>query len=637
MQNLDIITKTRELLGPKAEIITGSKLQPLLKGFRGKQGYAIAAVSPISTVQLYKLIALYKELNVGYTLQGANTALKGQGTPNGTPENPVVIIRTHNLKQYKVLDYPGSENFKIMLVQPGLSLKEAESILNDIGYDLPHKIGSHDLGNTFGASCANGCGGVRVDNRDGRSSMTQSGNMGVVALSADGIIYNGFIKNVHSGEELLNRIDQNNLTIDDIELPDIHEIDLFLKKLSVNKSYPIHNHRGDIIFAGDGGEGLQAIAYQMYLIRKKPTQVKTWGILFKNLSIKEKFYKEIIFTNNNISNLPILCESMNDNIVREIIKNGVGYLNAVLLAIAPKFIGKHTSALLKTRTRLIKVCPFLYISIESFVGKILSKMCTPKSLLTLNFTELLVIQAANRNNAQNSIQTFELNLQNFITQNSNFIEILTVKPDSFKERLLLQIRNVSAITTLTLSQQQKGKLFAFDDAIMPGQMLNQYCDLLQNKLEERFPRLVSKAYLYGHDLKQINHNDWIIKKNLTDAKIKEIHHLQHSLVESIGGIPHAEHGIGDYSDTDLNREGLVKLVAHRLLNDINGIANYGGGPERAFQKAQQDSTIVKDAITFTRQALDRELIRKTLLTWSDNNLTNLSEILNTNISLIDKV
>lgn len=634
MTVLNIISKTRELLGLNAEIITDSKLQPLLKGFRGKQGSAIAAASPKNTVQLYKLIALYKELNIGFILQGANTALKGQSTPNGTTKNPVVIIRTHKLKQYKILDYPNTEEYKILLVEPGLSLKEAEGILNEIGYDLPHKIGSHDLGNTFGASCANGCGGVRVDNRDGRSSMTKSGNMGVVALSADGIIYNGFIKNTRSGEELLNRIDKNNLKIDDIELPDINEIDLFLKKLSLDKSYPIHNHRGEIIFAGDGGEGSQAIAYQMYLIRKKPTQIKTFGILFSNTNMKEKFYKDVIFSKSDAQSLPILCESMNENIVREIVKNGVAYLNAILLAIFPKFMSKHLNKFLKIRNNLIKTCPSTYIFIESFIGKLLSKVFTSKAILKLNFKELLIVQAANRNN---NIQEFEQHLQNFVSINPGIVEILNVKSKSFKERLLLQIRNVAAVTTLTLAQKHNGELLAFDDAIMPGKMLNQYADVLFENLSERFSGKSSAPYLYGHDLKQINHNDWIIKQKLTDEELKEIHHLQHSLIESIGGIPHAEHGVGDYSDTDLNREGLVKLVAHRLLNDINGIANYGGGPGIAFKKALQDRTIVQDAITFAKQAINRELSQKTLLTWSDNTVLNLSEKLNTNISIITEL
>ena len=636
MQNAHILARTKELLG--SGIITGNKLQPFLTGFRGKQGHAIAAVSPSSIVLLYKLIRLYHELNVAYILQGANTALKGQGTPNGTPEKPVVIIRTNLLCQYKLLNYPGSEEFKILLVEPGLSLSAAEKILNQIAYDLPHKIGSHDLGNTFGASCANGCGGVRVDNRDGRSSMTMKGNMGVVAISANGLIYNGFIrrKNLESGEDLLSAIDANTLEINDIELPDIHEIEDFLHSLLQHKSYPIHNHRGEIVSAGDGGEGLQAIAYQMYLIRKKPVQIKTYGILFADINSKEKFYKELIFSalNNDTQNLPILCESMNSDLVEEIVKHGVGYLNAILLAIAPNWVGKSAGTLLKTRTSMIKFCPYWYIVLESFIGKLLSKLFTPKALSKLNFKEFLLIQVANRNNLSRHIQEFEQRLKIFVHKNSDSVRSQEVAAGSFQERLLLQIRNVAAITTLTLAQKHNWELLAFDDGVMPGKMLNQYCDLLFTELVKKFPGKVSRPYLYGHDLKQINHNDWIIQHKLTEEELTEVHQLQHRVMESIGGIPHAEHGVGDYAATDLNRNELVKLIAHRLLNDINGIANSGGGFEKAFEKALLDKGIVEDGISFAENCLKRECERKTLMTWEEKMAPNLHNKLSANIQTL---
>lgn len=79
---------------------------------------------------------------MGYLLQGANTCLKGQSTPN-----------------------------------------DSDKPLNTMGYDLPHKIGSQDFGNTFGGSAAIGCGGVRVDNKSGAPATTQAGNLGVVGTT----------------------------------------------------------------------------------------------------------------------------------------------------------------------------------------------------------------------------------------------------------------------------------------------------------------------------------------------------------------------------------------------------------------------------------------------------------------------
>ncbi len=614
-----LLQKITSILGPNNAVKTGSAIEPFLKGFRGSQGKAIAAVFPESTTDLYRLIQLFHEQGVGYLLQGANTALKGQGTPHGELK-PVVIIKTTRLKQIKILDFPDTQGFKILLVQPGLSLKEAEGILDQLGYDLPHKIGSHDLGNTFGASCAIGCGGVRVDNRDGRASMTQTGNMGVVSISAEGIIYNGFIRSdkISSGQELLARIDANSIQIEDIDIPYRDEIRQFIQQLFDAKSYPIKNHRGEILFAGDGGEGSQAIVYQMYLIRKKPARVKTYAVLLKSMDTKEHFYKEVIFSvgSDRPDEIPILCESMNRPLVSTIVRQGVGYTIACILALGSPFIKRHAARFLRWRSRCIKILPSVYLSMESLMGWCLSRIFTPKLILKSDFSEMIVIQMAERSHATHTIASFENRLDQFSKKDPDSIQVLKLSPGSFSEKLLLQIRNIAALVTFTLSKIYKGTLFAFDDAIMPGSMTNQYCRLLFANLSNKYPGLVLEPFLYGHDLKKINHNDWIIKGKLERDEVREIHRIQHRIIHEIGGIAHAEHGVGDYADTDLCRHELVKLVAHHLLNDRQRIANPGGGPERAYQKAIADPTILQDARDFAERALQREEGRDTLLTWS---------------------
>ncbi|MGC8486333.1 MAG: hypothetical protein ACP5O6_12000, partial [Candidatus Baltobacteraceae bacterium] len=58
--------------------------------------------------------------------------------------------------------------------------------------------------------------------------------------------------------------------------------------------------------------------------------------------------------------------------------------------------------------------------------------------------------------------------------------------------------------------REHGALFAFDDAIMPGTMTEQYCKLFSERLAIAFPGIIIRKYLYGHDLKQISHNDWVL-------------------------------------------------------------------------------------------------------------------------------
>ena len=635
-----LFSKIKMILGDQSAIVTGKALTPYLTGFRGKNGTALAAVEPRSSTALYHLIQLLSAEKIGYVIQGANTSLKGQSTPNNDAY-PVVIIKTTHLKKFKILDIPNQDDYKLLLTEPGLSVKEAESALDNIGFDLPHKIGSHDFGNTFGASSANGCGGVRVDNRDGRASTTENDNLGVISLSANGLIYNGLIKpeKVQCGKTVLDIIDQNSITLDDIILPKMDEINLFLDQLFIEKSYPIKNHRGEIIFSGDGGEGSQVIIYLMYLVRKKTIDHKTYLCVLQNEYIKDTFYKEVVLNidKHKKDHLPILCESMNHALTSEIVNKGTGFLTAALLAAFPTFFKQYSPALMQVRNKLVSFFSSYYISLESFAGKIASRYLSPAIFKKNTFHEVVILQYANRSTCTDSIDTFEKKLHAFCTQYPDDITVLKPEKDSFSERLILQIRNAGALATLSISQREKGTLFAFDDAIMPGKMLTEYCDQLYKKLSQDYPNQVMPPLLYGHDLKQISHNDWVITRHLSADDIKSIHHIQHEIMIAIGGHPHAEHGIGDYADTDLNDIELAKLIAHRMVNDPAGIANPGGAYQKAFERAIQNEAIVKQALELIHGITQRELSHKTLLAWDDFNEDLLHAHINQSIENMLKV
>jgi D-lactate dehydrogenase len=620
-KELGVIEKTRAKL-PAITVRTGEDIKALTMGFRGKKGEAVAAVEPSSLRELYELITLYKELGIGYLLQGANTALKGQGTPTGG-DRPVVIIRTAKLKGFKVLDFPGSEEYKVILVQPGLALKEMEPLLNELGFDLPHKIGSHALGNTFGGSAATGCGGVRVDNRSGEPSTTHLGSLGAITMGAEGMIWNGIFPRVNSGSELLEKMDAGTFEASEVAVPHLDETVKFIQRLYDPRSYPITNHLNDNPFSGQGYEGTQAIMQLMYLVRRKPTAIASYVVLLPNPKLKEDLYRDVIFKKGPRypDALPILCESMSAELVSEIVSTGTTYVIPTFLALAPPKIAQYFVTLLSLRKHVMSLFPSVYPVLESSAGKVLSHVLTPTDIRTGGFGEMLILQVADRVGTPNNVLEFNERLDDFVREHPLAIRVLKISPGSLEERLILQIRNVAAIATVAISAREQGSLFAFDDAIMPGKMTEQYCKLFSEKLAAAFPGIIIRKYLYGHDLKQISHNDWVLsfvdkERKLSPADIHKIYALQHATMLEVGGVPHAEHGIGDHADTDLDRTNLVKLVAHRLLNDPEGLANPGGGFEKAFQKAIGDPSIVEDALRFAHAALQRESERGALLTYS---------------------
>lgn len=620
MQIKELIAQTRNCLGAQACIFTGKSLDRYNLGFRGKQGRALFAVFPTSLLDLYRLIMLYRDLKVGYLLQGANTSLKGQSTPN-VNSKPIVIIKTLKLNKFKIFDLPTTKEYKVILVEPGLALKELESTLTQLGYDLPHKIGSHDFGNTFGGSCAIGCGGVRVDNKSGAPVMTEAGSLGVISLSATGIFYNGIFKPAAapSGQVLLQKIDSDAIQFSDLELPCLDEVPEFLKGLFIPKSYPIQNKLHDNIFSGQGYEGTQAILLMMYLVRKKVKKTHTYVIPLANPTLKEALYQEVIFKigAKDPDALPILCESMSANLVRAITVDGVAYPAALFLALMPKFLTRYYVPLLNLRKRISKHWPLFYAKCEDRFGRFLSRLFTPKELFN-DFAELLILQVAERHDTHPYLDEFAARLKCFVRQHP--LPIMTLTSKSFNERLILQLRNVAALATLSLAEREQGQLFAFDDAIMPGTLTQKYCALLATRLGARFPKAHLAMYLYAHDLKQICHDDWIISfadhRRLTPEEISEINKIQHTTIMEAQGIAHAEHGLGDEADLHLDTDNLVRLLAHRFINDPEGLANPGGGFERAYQRALLDPSLITAAKALQHTLVTKERSKGRLLTFS---------------------
>ncbi|AHE66779.1 hypothetical protein Loa_01225 [Legionella oakridgensis ATCC 33761 = DSM 21215] len=372
----------------------------------------------------------------------------------------------------------------------------------------------------------------------------------------------------------------------------------------------------------------------MYLIRKKPQKLRTYALLFKE-NLKEHFYKEVIFSEGpeKTDALPTLCESMNSNIVQEIVTNGFGFLSAILLALKNRWLTGHIQKLLSLRNQLIQLIPSVYIKFELFLGKYLSKLLIPSVIRKSKYKELLVLQVSERESNPGNIANFEKKLSQFIEHHPNALQLIQYQPHSFSEKIILNTRMSAALATLTLTIYKRGVLFPFDDAIMPGEMTESYASQLAQKLSELCPKHeLLGPYLYGHDLKQINHNDWIITGELSEETLKKIHHVQCELVQAVGGHPHAEHGVGDYADTDLNYDELVKLVAHRLLNDVSGLANPGGAYQKAFKKAIEDKGIVGDAIQFAIKAIEREQTRFTLFNWNEAlSLPKMMEVFHKNL------
>ena len=377
----------------------------------------------------------------------------------------------------------------------------------------------------------------------------------------------------------------------------------------------------------------------MYLIRKKPEIIHTYTLLFHSKNAKEQFYKEVIFSEgpDKPNSLPILCESMNALLVNEVVNNGVCFFMAVILASGYQWIPKHVTKLMSFRNYLISLVPKLYINLESWIGKCFARFLIHESIRNTDYEEMVILQVADSKKDPTNIPLFEGKLNHFYDKNSDAIQVTKIESNSFNERIIIQTRTVSAAATLSLSFKEGASLFPFDHALMPGNMTHEYTTLLRQRIEKNLPVKLLGPFLYGHDLKQISHNEWLVIGVLTPEQEKEIYRIQFETVKEVGGFAHAEHGVGDHADTDLNEKELIKLVAHRLLNDINGLANPGGGPERAFQKSMSNAQNFKEGVALAEMILKQESDKGTLWSWEGKMNPVLIDKLNQNIFALSKV
>ncbi len=619
----NLILDLKKIVGNQ-HVISGQNIMKLTTGFRGKTGSALAAVSPNSANSAYQVMQLLKTKSIGFVIQGGNTSLKGQSTPNNDAEMPIVIIRTDRMKAIKQF-FKISDDIAVIIAEPGASLKEIEKICKPRGFEEPYRLGSHDFKNRLGGGAAILCGGMNVPSLPGGPTRTLSETEGCISITPSGDIYNGLFK---AETNLLERFDSGNFSYDDLKTPDAEEPARFTKSLfksTENGHYPMQNKRRDLA-SGVGGEGSSFMLGLMYIVRSLPKQTQTFMITFpKSPTVsKENFYNETVFSvgQDNPQQLPLKCESMGSDLVYQIVKNGICFAAVPALSMLPAALSNLFPTFLGWRKKCIASIPH-YLDIESFMGKQLSRLFAPGPLLKPeNFDEAVIIQAANYSTEEDNIAEFRKRINKFLVSHPDAIKVFEIKPHSNQEGILFNIRNVAALATLTRAIQTGGNLFAFDDAIEPGAMTNKYIQILTDKLHANFPGIHLEVYPYGHDIKKVSHNDWVIRiKDETTEKMRQatpeetakIHVLQHDAMIEAGGRPHAEHGVGDFAATDAPRDELTKSLAFSLLFDPEDRGNPGGGWKAAREKAMADPDILSDAITMAQAIIKTEVQKGTLL------------------------
>ena len=150
-----LATQLIEIAGRRHVVTRPAAMRRFTKGYRFGEGTAIAAVSPGSLVELWRILQACTAADAIVVMQAANTGLTGGSTPFGDYDRPVVVVSTRRLRAVHLV---GAGHQAISL--PGATLDQLERALAPLGREPHSVIGSSCLGASVIGGICNNSGGA---------------------------------------------------------------------------------------------------------------------------------------------------------------------------------------------------------------------------------------------------------------------------------------------------------------------------------------------------------------------------------------------------------------------------------------------------------------------------------------------
>jgi D-lactate dehydrogenase len=158
MTNDALLSRFRDILGPR-HVLTGRKAtERFRRGFRSGEGEALCVLRPGTLLQMWKVLQACVAADKIIILQAANTGLTEGSTPSGSYDRDVVLINTRRMDKLFLLD-----EGRQVLSFPGSTLFALEKLLAPIGREPHSVIGSSCIGASIVGGVCNNSGGSLVE------------------------------------------------------------------------------------------------------------------------------------------------------------------------------------------------------------------------------------------------------------------------------------------------------------------------------------------------------------------------------------------------------------------------------------------------------------------------------------------
>lgn len=166
--NFELIADLKRIVGASHVLTNPSSTRRFRKGFRFREGPALAVVRPDSLIEQWRVLNACVAAGKIVLMQAANTGITGGSTPDGdTYDRDIVIISTMRMDRIHVIR-DGAQ----VVCLPGAMLFKLEKTLEPLGRNPHSVIGSSCIGSSvFGGVC-NNSGGALIHRGPAFTQMT---------------------------------------------------------------------------------------------------------------------------------------------------------------------------------------------------------------------------------------------------------------------------------------------------------------------------------------------------------------------------------------------------------------------------------------------------------------------------------
>ncbi|MEO1797303.1 MAG: D-lactate dehydrogenase [Pseudomonadota bacterium] len=154
MTNTELLSRLRDICGPKHVLTNAKSMERFCKGFRSGSGEVLAVVRPGTLLEQWRVLEACVAADKIVIMQASNTGLTEGSTPKDRYDRDVVLMSASRITGLHLLR--GGEQ---VVSLPGATLFDLEQKLRPLGRDPHSVIGSSSIGASIVGGVCNNSGG----------------------------------------------------------------------------------------------------------------------------------------------------------------------------------------------------------------------------------------------------------------------------------------------------------------------------------------------------------------------------------------------------------------------------------------------------------------------------------------------